>query len=47
MRKISRWYNIEVIFEGPIFQETYVAQISRKTIKRCIKSTSAFRFHQV
>jgi hypothetical protein len=30
MRKISRWYNIEVIFEGPISQETYVAQISRK-----------------
>ncbi len=30
MRKISRWYNIEVIFEGPISQETYFAQISRK-----------------
>lgn len=30
MRKISRWYNIDVIFEGPISQETYVAQISRK-----------------
>lgn len=30
MRKISRWYNIEVVLEEPISKETYVAQISRK-----------------
>lgn len=48
MRKISRWYDIEVILEEPISKETYVAQISRKKqlndVLKALQLAGSFRY---
>jgi len=49
MRKISRWYNIEVVLEEPISKETYVAQISRKKqlndLLKALQRAGSFKYH--
>lgn len=38
MRQISRWYDVEVIFEGPITKETFTGRISRfRNISEALK----------
>lgn len=38
MRQISRWYDVEVVFEGPVTNETFTGRISRdRSISQVLK----------
>lgn len=42
MRQLARWYNIEIVFNGPISQETFTGRISRnRPISQALKMIQA------